>query len=316
VLAVASVEGGVRYGAVGDGGTSFGPFQLHEGGALPRGKSAAWANSPAGLDYAIGRIAASGARGLTGRAAIEAIVRNFERPAAPGAEIDKAHGRYGEFAGIKGGKVGSDQAGQAFATSPAGIAYGPNPAEFKAQAASFFMAQATAAAAGQPLDFTGLAQLAAAKQQLATADATYAASTAEAAKYGGSIEGPKHSSGNGVVDSILSIAHKQIGKPYVWGAESPSEGGFDCSGLIDYAYRKAGVKLPGRLTTYSILKMGQSVKGGQYRPGDMVVTNGGKHVVMYVGNGQVIAAPHTGSVVQYQPLSRFHGDIVDVRRVL
>ena len=115
---------------------------------------------------------------------------------------------------------------------------------------------------------------------------------------------------------ILTAAHSQVGKPYVWGAESPAEGGFDCSGLIDWAYKQAGIDLPGRLTTYTAKTLGKSVKGQSLQPGDMVITNGGEHMVMYVGDGQVIAAPHTGTVVQYQPLSRFDGDIVDVRRVI
>lgn len=116
-----------------------------------------------------------------------------------------------------------------------------------------------------------------------------------------------------VIQNVLKIAHDQIGKPYVWGADTP-EKGFDCSGLIEYAYEKAGIPTPGRLTTYTMAKLGKSVKGEKYLPGDWVITNGGKHVVMYVGKGKVIAAPHTGEVVQYQDLSRFKGDIVDVRR--
>ena len=95
VLAVARGEGGVGYGAVGDQGTSFGPFQLHIGGALPRGKGAAWANSPAGLEYAIRKMAESGAVGLTGPAAIQAIISRFERPANIAASVQAALGRYG-----------------------------------------------------------------------------------------------------------------------------------------------------------------------------------------------------------------------------
>jgi hypothetical protein len=91
VLAVAGVEG--LGGGVGDSGTSFGPFQLHVGGALPKGKSRAWAESPAGIEYALQKIATV-ARGLTGQAAIKAIVTRFERPAAPGAEVSKAQSRY------------------------------------------------------------------------------------------------------------------------------------------------------------------------------------------------------------------------------
>jgi len=92
VLAVASVEG--LSGGVGDSGTSFGPFQLRVGGALPAGKGKSWAESPAGIKYAIQRIA-SVAKGLKGEAAIRAIVTQFERPANPTAEIQKARDRYG-----------------------------------------------------------------------------------------------------------------------------------------------------------------------------------------------------------------------------
>jgi cell wall-associated NlpC family hydrolase len=131
---------------------------------------------------------------------------------------------------------------------------------------------------------------------------------------GGSLKHPT-TVASGVINNILKIAGSEIGKPYVFGAEGPSS--FDCSGLIDYAYRRAGVKLPvGRLTTYNALKLGISVKGKQLAPGDMVIVNHGEHMVMYVGGGKVIAAPHTGTVVQYQPLSRFAGSIVDVRRLI
>jgi murein DD-endopeptidase MepM/ murein hydrolase activator NlpD len=98
VLAVARQEG--LGGGIGDQGTSFGPFQLHYGGAYPahapRGQQAsqAWAWSPAGLSYALDRIAGV-SKGLQGRNAISAIVNRFERPANPAAEIGKALAAYG-----------------------------------------------------------------------------------------------------------------------------------------------------------------------------------------------------------------------------
>jgi hypothetical protein len=94
VLAIASVEGGFA-GAVGDKGTSFGPFQLHVGGALPvpGWRGAAFANSPEGIDYAIRQIGGV-ARGLKGMEAIAAIASKFERPADVQAEITKATLRY------------------------------------------------------------------------------------------------------------------------------------------------------------------------------------------------------------------------------
>jgi hypothetical protein len=122
---------------------------------------------------------------------------------------------------------------------------------------------------------------------------------------------------SGIQKDILAAAHAQVGQPYVWGAESRSEGGFDCSGLIDYAYRAAGINPPGRMTTDTIAKLGKSVKGQPLQPGDAVlIGSDNHHVVMYVGDGKVIAAPHTGTVVQYQPLSRFDGEIHDVRRLI
>lgn len=98
VLAVAMVEGGLRRGAIGDQGTSFGTFQLHQGGALPRGRGLNWADSRAGINFALDRIAGV-ARGKRGQAAVNAIVRGFERPAAPGQEIAKALANYGKIGG-------------------------------------------------------------------------------------------------------------------------------------------------------------------------------------------------------------------------
>jgi len=116
------------------------------------------------------------------------------------------------------------------------------------------------------------------------------------------------------VTRAMDIAKAQLGKPYVWGAASPRVG-FDCSGLIEYAFEKAGIPTPGRLTTQTMMHVGRGVPSlAQAQPGDWLITHNGGHVVMYMGNGQVIAAPHTGEVVQYQPVSRFVGDIVAIRR--
>lgn len=94
VLAVAKMEG--LGGGVGDNGTSFGPFQLHIGGAMPKGISnpQKWATSPAGINYALQRIAGV-ARGEHGAQAIADIVSRFERPANPSAEIAGAEQAYG-----------------------------------------------------------------------------------------------------------------------------------------------------------------------------------------------------------------------------
>ena len=102
VLAVAQSEGGFS-GAVGDQGTSFGPFQLHQGGKLPASVQAqgltaekAFGNSPAGINYALQGIAGV-ATGTTGTDTVSKIVTNFEQPLNPGAEVQTASGYYPDW---------------------------------------------------------------------------------------------------------------------------------------------------------------------------------------------------------------------------
>ena len=102
VAAVSIAEGGGRFGAVGDGGTSYGPFQLHRGGALPAGWGPAEANSARGVLYAMTHMAESGAAGLRGLPAIRAIVTRFERPAAPFPEVQGSFATYRSFNGSGG----------------------------------------------------------------------------------------------------------------------------------------------------------------------------------------------------------------------
>lgn len=157
VAAVSLAEGGGRFGAVGDGGTSYGPFQLHVGGALPPGRNAAWANSPDGVLYAMQHMASSGAAGLHGLSAIRAIVTRFERPAAPGAEVARAWGTY------RGADTGNYQVG------PVGNGTGMSMKQLNQQMAAYMkqssqqMMQALQAQAAQTRQ-QGLAQAAA--QQL------------------------------------------------------------------------------------------------------------------------------------------------------
>ena len=104
----------------------------------------------------------------------------------------------------------------------------------------------------------------------------------------------------------VAAAEAQIGWPYVWGGESRAEGGFDCSGLIDFAYAAAGHPLPGRPTAADLYQLASPVAATDLVPGDLVFMGAPSgapyHVGMYVGAGTVIAAPHTGAVVSFQPL--------------
>jgi len=110
-------------------------------------------------------------------------------------------------------------------------------------------------------------------------------------------------------NGVVSAAQTQLGKPYVFGSGADTSS-FDCSDLIQWAYAQNGIHIP--RTTFDQIKVGRSVKWSQLQPGDMIFPST-HHVVMYVGHGKVIAAPHTGTVVQYQPLEDFKNPVA-IRR--
>jgi len=112
--------------------------------------------------------------------------------------------------------------------------------------------------------------------------------------------------GRGVRADIVRAAAQQVGWPYVWGGESRTEGGFDCSGLVDYAYSAAGHALPGRPTAAVLWQMGIPIAKRNLRPGDLVFlgTYSGQpyHVAMYAGHGTVIVASGRGRPIAAVPL--------------
>jgi cell wall-associated NlpC family hydrolase len=100
-------------------------------------------------------------------------------------------------------------------------------------------------------------------------------------------------------DQIAVEALKEIGVPYVWGGATPK--GFDCSGLVMWLYAKHGVALPHFAA--SQYHLGPLITRAQLRPGDLVFFHHLGHVAVYIGNGWVVAAPHTGDWVRMQPFS-------------
>jgi cell wall-associated NlpC family hydrolase len=107
--------------------------------------------------------------------------------------------------------------------------------------------------------------------------------------------------GEGAVNSALA----QLGTPYVWGGAAP--GGFDCSGLVSWAYGQAGL---GGLPhfTGALWNSGTHI-GSQsdLAPGDLVFFHGLGHVGIYIGGGNFVHAPHTGDVVKISNLASYSG---------
>lgn len=100
---------------------------------------------------------------------------------------------------------------------------------------------------------------------------------------------PSYSADKGSI--IVNAAYSQIGVPYVWGGTTPGVG-LDCSGLVQYCYRQAGIPIP--RTSGDILAHGTIVNNPQ--PGDICWTPG--HVAIYIGGGQMIEAQQTGVPVK------------------
>ncbi|MER6946343.1 C40 family peptidase [Nonomuraea sp. NPDC000554] len=104
----------------------------------------------------------------------------------------------------------------------------------------------------------------------------------------------------------LKAAVSKLGRPYVWGAEGPNT--FDCSGLVQWAYAQAGVRMP--RVTHQQWVTGPQVSLAQAQPGDLLFwrsdpTNPGyiSHVAIYWGNGKMLQAPRTGDVVKFSPVN-------------
>ena len=112
--------------------------------------------------------------------------------------------------------------------------------------------------------------------------------------------------------SVVAVAMRYLGIPYVWGGETP-EIGFDCSGLTRYVYRQFGVDMP-HWVPYQ-WDLGIPVIPGSEQPGDLVFFNNLNHVGIYIGNGYFIHAPRTGDYVKISSLAE-RKDYMGARRYI
>jgi cell wall-associated NlpC family hydrolase len=123
---------------------------------------------------------------------------------------------------------------------------------------------------------------------------------------------PRHRHKRTLGERAARIALKAVGVPYQWGGTSPSSG-FDCSGLVYWAYGHVGLAVPH--SSYALAEMGRSVR--HLRPGDLLFFYGNGHVGIYVGHGRMVHAPHSGTRVQVVRLggSNFGDAVISARRL-
>jgi cell wall-associated NlpC family hydrolase len=167
------------------------------------------------------------------------------------------------------------------------------------------IAQIRAQLAGQK---TSLNKLLATSQ--ATLDSLTAAQQAQVAAdtIGGTTGGTAASGGGSTpvaytgptgtqADKAVAFAYAQLGKPYVYGATGPDS--YDCSGLVQAAWAAAGVAIP--RTTFEDWDDLPHIPVSAMVPGDLIIYDGEGHVAIYVGDGYIIDAPHTGAYVERVP---------------
>lgn len=118
------------------------------------------------------------------------------------------------------------------------------------------------------------------------------------------------------VDALLGYARSKLGIPYVWGGTTDK--GYDCSGFAQAVFGHFGISLP--RTSEQQANVGAPVAKNQIQAGDLVFSDWGdganSHVGIATSSGQIIDAPHTGSVVRYDTLdSNYLNHVTAVRRM-
>jgi cell wall-associated NlpC family hydrolase len=170
-----------------------------------------------------------------------------------------------------------------------------------AQRAQLLAAQQAKAAADEVRAAAALAsyrkaQATQAAQAVSRSLARAAAAKAQSVQNAAVIQSlPQSSRGSTVAQRAVAAAMSRLGDRYVFGATGPSR--FDCSGLVAWAYRQAGISTAHY--TGALWNAYRHVSAGQLQPGDLVFFyRDHHHVGIYIGNGLMINAPHTGDVVR------------------
>jgi cell wall-associated NlpC family hydrolase len=118
-----------------------------------------------------------------------------------------------------------------------------------------------------------------------------------------------------VGERVAKIAVKAVGVPYRWGGASPVSG-FDCSGLVHWAYARLGIELPH--SSYALYDLGRQVAPRRMEAGDLLFFYGLGHVGVYLGGGRMVHAPRSGRTVEVVRLagSDYGAQLVGVRRIV
>jgi cell wall-associated NlpC family hydrolase len=177
-----------------------------------------------------------------------------------------------------------------------------------ANAAAFETALAAAAdgtSSGSPLAANGLSGLAA---------LTGAGTLSGVAGLGASIPASPVQAGTATGSDVVATAKQYIGVPYVWGGTNPSTG-MDCSGFVQRVFKDLGVEIPRVVSDQ--MKVGTPVASlAEAKPGDLLVSFGGEHISIYLGNGKAIDAPVPGQTIQIRDAWEQQSNLTAIRRIV
>lgn len=115
-------------------------------------------------------------------------------------------------------------------------------------------------------------------------------------------------------NDVVEQAKKYIGVPYVWGGTDPASG-MDCSGFVQRVYKDLGIDLP-RVVSDQMTKGTPVASLAEAKPGDLLVSYGGNHIAIYLGNGKAIDAPVPGQTIQIRDAWEANSNLMQIRRIV
>ena len=141
-----------------------------------------------------------------------------------------------------------------------------------------------------------------------------AAAAGTAALTGAQAAGTVHTGGAATGNDVVAVAKKYIGVPYVWGGTNPATG-MDCSGFTQRVFKDLGVEIPRVVSDQ--MRQGTPVASlAEAKPGDLLVSFGGNHISIYLGNGKAIDAPVPGKTIQIRDAWEQQSNLTSIRRIV
>jgi cell wall-associated NlpC family hydrolase len=138
--------------------------------------------------------------------------------------------------------------------------------------------------------------------------------TAVSALKGLTAPGTVPAAGTATGTDVVAMAKKYIGVPYVWGGTNPATG-MDCSGFTQRVFKDLGIEIPRVVSDQ--MRQGTPVASlAEAKPGDLLVSFGGDHISIYLGNGKAIDAPVPGKTIQIRDAWEQYSNLTSIRRIV